>query len=71
MTDARPLLAGSLNKYGFGQADKVWEMGGCSPTILAYNQGQIGHQIQVAVRREVRDDDEMDEATGRHVRPRT
>jgi len=31
MTDARPLLAGSLNKYGFGQADKVWEMGGVFP----------------------------------------
>jgi hypothetical protein len=44
-----PKLAGSLNKYDFGQADNVWSIGGVSPTILAYNQGQIGHQINILV----------------------
>lgn len=44
-----PKLAGSLNRYDFGQADNVWSIGGVSPTILAYNQGQIGHQINILV----------------------
>lgn len=44
-----PIKAGSLNKYNFGQADSVWSLNGISPTILAYNQGQIGHQIQILV----------------------
>ena len=42
-----PKIAGSLNKYGFSQADNVWDVNGISPTILAYNQGQIGHQINI------------------------
>ena len=46
---SEPKLAGSLNRYDFGQADNVWSIGGVSPTILAYNQGQIGHQINILV----------------------
>jgi hypothetical protein len=46
---SEPKLAGSLNKYDFGQADNVWSIWGVSPTILAYNQGQIGHQINILV----------------------
>ena len=46
---SEPKLAGSLNKYDFGQADNVWSIYGVSPTILAYNQGQIGHQINILV----------------------
>lgn len=48
--------AGSLNRYGFQQADAVWSAGGVSPTILAYNGGQIGHQIQI-----LEEDDEQEE----------
>ena len=44
-----PKLAGSLRRYNFGQADNVWSLGGISPTILAYNQGQIGHQINILI----------------------
>ena len=40
-------IAGSLNLYGFSQADNVYSTDGICPTILAYNQGQIGHQIQI------------------------
>lgn len=40
-------VAGSLNKYGFSQADTVWSSDGISPTILAYNAGQMGHQINI------------------------
>jgi len=40
-------LAGSLNKYGFAQADNVWSVKGVCPTVLAYNGGQIGHQINI------------------------
>lgn len=40
-------IAGSLNKYGFAQADNVWSVKGVCPTVLAYNGGQIGHQIQI------------------------
>lgn len=43
----KPIRIGSLNKYNFGQADNVWWTGGVAPTILAYNQGQIGHQINI------------------------
>ena len=43
----KPKIAGSLNKYGFQQADNVWSVDGICPTILAYNQGQIGHQINI------------------------
>ena len=39
--------AGSLNLYGFGQADCVWYLGGICPTIMAHLQGQIGHAILV------------------------
>jgi len=42
MTDARPLLAGSLNKYGFGQADNVWEMGGVLPRSSPTNKAKSG-----------------------------
>jgi len=51
-------IAGSLNKYGFDQADKVIEpRGGISPTILAHLQGQMGHQIQVIEHDEIRESD--------------
>lgn len=40
-------IAGILNLYGFSQADKVYSTEGICPTILAYKQGQIGHQIQI------------------------
>lgn len=43
----QPTLAGNLHKYGFAQADNVWAISGVCPTILAYNQGQIGHQINI------------------------
>lgn len=41
------ILAGSLNKYGFSQADYVWSINGICPTILAHLQGYIGHQINI------------------------
>ena len=41
------MIAGSLNKYGFDQADKVYSVEGLCPTILAHLQGQIGHQINI------------------------
>ncbi len=41
-------LAGSVNRYGFKQADDIYSVEGISPTILAYNQGQTGHAIQIA-----------------------
>lgn len=44
-----PKLAGSLNKYGFGQADNVWSLDDVSPTIIT-GFGQIGHQINVLTR---------------------
>lgn len=47
MCNDKPIIAGSLRKYGFAQADNVWDIGGVCPTILAYNQGQIGHQINI------------------------
>ena len=40
-------IAGSLNLYGFSQADNVYSIDGICPTILAHLQGQIGHQIQI------------------------
>lgn len=40
-------LAGSLRKYGFRQADNVYSVNGVSPTVLAHNGGQIGHQINI------------------------
>ena len=54
-------LAGSLNKYDFGQADNVYSLDGISPTILAYNQGQIGHQINIL---EVTDDGVVNDYEG-------
>ena len=48
-SDQGPLLIGSLNKYGFLQADSVWDSNGVSPTILAHLQGQIGHQVNILV----------------------
>lgn len=48
-------LAGSLNKYGFAQADNVWSVKGVCPTVLAYNGGQIGHQINI-----LEEDDEQE-----------
>lgn len=39
-------LAGSLNKYGFGQADNVWSVDGICPTIIT-GGNQIGHQINI------------------------
>lgn len=45
-------IAGSLNKYGFDQADNVFSVVGCSPTILAHLQGQMGHQINILVEEE-------------------
>lgn len=47
MTENKPKLAGNLHKYDFGQADNVWSVKGISPTILAYNAGAIGHQINI------------------------
>lgn len=47
MKPNEPMLAGSLNKYGFAQADSVWSVNGICPTILAHLQGQIGHQINI------------------------
>lgn len=41
------VAVGSLHKYNFAQADNVWSINGICPTILAYNQGQIGHQINI------------------------
>ena len=41
-----PKLAGSLNKYGFSQADNVWDTNGISPTIITGGH-QIGHQINI------------------------
>lgn len=40
-------LVGSLRKYGFSQADNVYSINGISPTVLAHNGGQIGHQINI------------------------
>lgn len=44
-----PVKAGSLNKYGFQQADDVYSIDGVCPTILAHGQGTIGHQINLLV----------------------
>lgn len=56
-TKNEPMLAGSLNKYGFAQADNVWSIGGACPTILAHLQGQVGHQINIL---EEEDEEEND-----------
>lgn len=50
-------LAGSLRKYDFSQADNVYSINGISPTLLAHNGGQIGHQINIL---EVEDGKEKD-----------
>lgn len=47
--DESPSLIGSLNKYGFRQADSVWDITGVCPTILAHLQGHIGHQVNILV----------------------
>lgn len=39
-------IAGSLNKYGFRQADSVWSVYSVCPTIITQGS-QIGHQIQI------------------------
>lgn len=52
MGSNKPVIAGSLNKYGFKQADDVWSIGGVSPTILAHLQGQLGHQINILLEEE-------------------
>lgn len=41
------VIAGSLKKYGFYQADNVFSTNGLCPVILAHLQGQIGHQINI------------------------
>lgn len=41
------VIAGDLHKYGFRQADTVYSINGICPTIIAYNAGQIGHQINI------------------------
>lgn len=41
-----PKKAGSLNKYGFAQADNVWSVDGICPTIIT-GGNQIGHQINI------------------------
>ena len=43
---AETKLAGSLNKYGFDQADNVWSVDGICPTIIT-GGNQIGHQINI------------------------
>lgn len=43
----KPIIAGSLRKYGFDQADNVFSVKGLCPTILAHLQGKIGHQINI------------------------
>ena len=52
MTEKKTKLAESLHKYDFGQADNVWSVKGISPTILAYNAGAIGHQINILEEKE-------------------
>ena len=42
-----PVLAGSLDKYHFRQADAVYSPDGISPSIMAHLGGQNGHQIQI------------------------
>ena len=59
-----PKLAGSLRKYNFAQADNVWSIGGVCPTILAYNAGQIGHQINILEESDVRLSDTASEEGG-------
>ena len=46
MKEIKPILAGSMNKYGFSQADNVWDTHGISPTIIT-GGSQIGHQINI------------------------
>ena len=53
------VIAGSLNKYGFSQADVVYSTEGISPTIVAHLQGQLGHQINIL-------EEEEDEREGEH-----
>lgn len=53
MKNPEPKLAGNLHKYNFDQADNVWSIEGVSPTILAYNQRQIGHQVNIYVDKEL------------------
>lgn len=54
-------IAGSLNKYGFAQADNVWSVKGVCPTVLAHIGGQIGHQIQILKEYEDKTDMELRE----------
>lgn len=50
-----PSTIGSLNKYGFDQADSVWDSSKQCPTILAHLQGQIGHQVNILEEEETDD----------------
>lgn len=43
----KPKIAGSLEKYGFGQAARVYSTGGLCPATIAHLQGQLGHQINI------------------------
>jgi hypothetical protein len=66
---SEPKLAGSLNRYDFGQADNVWSIYGVSPTILAYNQGQIGHQINILVEENEQSSEEIKEEDSERESP--
>ena len=48
-------MAGSLRRYGFRRADLVFSLEGSMPTILARGGGSIGHQVNVAKRRRIKD----------------
>lgn len=51
-------LAGSVNRYGFSQADDIYSVKGISPTILAHLQGQTGHAIQIVYEERVQNQTE-------------
>lgn len=50
--EMKPILAGSLNKYDFRQADSVWSIYGIAPSVMAHNGGTNGHQIQILAEEE-------------------
>lgn len=41
-----PIIHGSTNLYGFGQADNVWSLKGVIPTIIT-DGNRIGHSILI------------------------
>ncbi len=51
-------IAGSLNRYGFGQADRVIGVSGISPTIITKGD-QIGHQINILVEEDDEDEEDL------------